>query len=261
MESEFFGYEKGAFTGAQRQNTGLIEHAHRGTFFLDEIGQLSLSLQAKLLRALQERTIHRLGSNRQIDVDVRIIAATSLDLEAEVKAGRFRLDLFYRIHVARIDLPPLRERVGDLPILIEHFLYRFARDMNREGVSLSPDAIEVLSSYSWPGNVRELQNVLKRILVTAPRRMLEVNDLPEDLVAAIRRVPGIGEEGFFAQRARRVAMFEREYFIRLLEDTKGDVSQAARQAKLPRGTLYRLLKNHELIPEDFRQGDTYDPGI
>ncbi len=254
MESEFFGHEKGAFTGAQARNLGLLEYAHEGTFFLDEIGQLSLNLQAKLLRALQERRIRRIGGNREIDVDVRVVAATSLDLEAEVKAGRFRMDLYYRINVARIDLPPLRERDGDIPLLAETLLARYATEMGREHAELSPEALEVLSCYSWPGNVRELQNVLKRTLAMVRHETILPEDLPDQIVAAAGRLPSSADGGFFAQRERRVTSFEREYLTQLLVETEGDVSRAARDAKLPRGTLYRLLKNHGLEPADFREG-------
>ncbi len=256
MESEFFGHEKGAFTGAQSRNLGLLEYAHEGTFFLDEIGQLPLTLQAKLLRALQERRIRRIGGNREIEVDVRVVAATSLDLDAEVKAGRFRLDLYYRINVARIDLPPLRDREGDIPLLAETLLRQYAAEMGRGPVSLSPEAIEVLDSYSWPGNVRELQNVLKRTLAMVRHETIVPEDLPDQIVAAAGHLPSPANGGFFAQRERRVASFEREYLTQLLTETEGDVSRAARDAQLPRGTLYRLLKNHELDPADFRRPST-----
>ena len=256
MESEFFGHEKGAFTGAQSRSLGLLEYANQGTIFLDEIGHLSPGLQAKLLRALQERSIRRLGSNRQIDIDVRVVAATSLDLDAEVKAGRFRLDLYYRINVARIDLPPLRERDGDIPLLATSLLTSFASEMGRGEVELSSEALEVLSAYSWPGNVRELQNVLKRTLAMVRHNTILPEDLPDHVVAAARHLPGGGNEGFFAQRERRVAAFEREFLTQLLIDAGGDVSRAAREAQIPRGTLYRLLKNHELDPAEFRRPST-----
>ena len=254
MESEFFGHEKGAFTGAQGRNLGLLEYANQGTIFLDEIGHLSLALQAKLLRALQERTIRRLGSNRQLDIDVRVVAATSLDLDAEVKAGRFRIDLYYRINVARVDLPPLREREGDIPLLAERLLKNYAAEMGRQETELSPETLEVLSAYSWPGNIRELQNVLKRTLAMVRHQTIVPEDLPDPIVAAAGRPPSSSSAGgFFAQRERRVGSFEREYLTQLLAQTGGDVSQAARDAQLPRGTLYRLLKNHALDPADFRE--------
>lgn len=252
MESEFFGYEKGAFTGAASRNIGLLEYAEKGTLMLDEIGQLPLRLQAKLLRALQERTIRRLGSTREIEVDVRIIAATSLDLEEEVRAERFRLDFFYRINVARIDLPPLRLREGDIPLLVDTFSHRFAAEMNREHVEISPETMEVLCAYSWPGNVRELQNVLKRTLAMVRHARIQPGDLPDAIVTAAGEFTGQPENGFFSRRNQKVAAFEKEYFTGLLRDTSGDVTLAAKQANLPRGTLYRLLKNHEIDPAGFR---------
>jgi len=254
MESEFFGYEKGAFTGANARNLGLLEFADKGTLFLDEIGQLPLRLQAKLLRALQERKIRRVGGNRELPVDVRVIAATSLDLEKEVKDERFRADLFYRIHVARIDLPPLREREGDIPLLAAALLERYATEMGREGVRLSPDALEVLCAYPWPGNVRELQNVLKRALTMVRSGSIQPEDLPDNVLTVTAHLHAPPRDsGFFALREHRVALFEREYFTRLLEETRGDVSLAARTARIPRGTLYRLLKNHRLDPAEFRE--------
>lgn len=252
MESEFFGHEKGAFTDAQRRNIGLLEYADEGTLFLDEIGQLPLILQAKLLRALQERAIRRLGSNRHLSLNVRVVAATSLDLANEVKAGRFRRDLYYRINVARIDLPPLRMRQEDIPLMVKTFVDRFASEMNRGQVSFTPEAIEVLCAYTWPGNVRELQNVLKRSLAMVRKDKVEPEDLPDEILESAGFTENRKTDGFFAERSRHMAKFEQEYLTRLLIETAGDVSRAAREAGIPRGTLYRLLKNHRLVPEDFR---------
>lgn len=252
MESELFGYEKGAFTGAQNRNLGLLEFANGGTFFLDEVGQLPLRLQAKLLRALQERKIRRLGGARETEIDVRVVAATSLDLEEEVRKSRFRLDFYHRIHVARVDLPPLRARNGDIPFLAEKFLSQYATEMGREGATMGAETLEVLSGYSWPGNVRELQNVLKRTLAMVRHPTLVPDDLPDEIVARAGTAAATLLEGFFAQRERWVTSFEREYFTDLLIQCEGDVSRAAREAKLPRGTLYRLLKNHDVDPAKFR---------
>jgi DNA-binding NtrC family response regulator len=252
MESEFFGHERGAFTGAQTRNLGLLEFANRGAFFLDEIGQLPLRLQAKLLRVLQERKIRRVGGNKEIDLNVRILAATSLNLEEEVGKERFRLDLYHRIHVARIQLPPLRDRTGDIPLLIGHFLGRYAKEMGRDPVELAPEVVEVLTCYSWPGNVRELQNVIKRTLALAPEKLISLHDLPDEVVTRAGDSASAGGGGFFAMRERRMATFERQYFCDLLQSCRGDVSCAAREAQLPRGTLYRLLKKQGLDPDAFR---------
>ena len=255
LESEFFGHERGAFTGAHTRSLGLVEFAHEGTFFLDEIGELSQRLQAKLLRVLQERTIRRVGGREEVPVNVRIVAATSRNLAEEVKQGRFREDLFYRVNVARVDLPPLRERREDVPLLVERFVERFAAEMGKEGVLVDPEVVEVLSRYPWPGNVRELQNVLKRALAMARHATLSVEDLPDEVVVAAGE-PTTGEAaGFFHLREQRMAAFEREYFASLLRASNGDVSRAARDARVPRGTFYRLLKKLGLEPAAFRDDD------
>lgn len=252
LESEFFGHERGAFTGAHARSLGLVEFAHEGTFFLDEIGELSPRLQAKLLRVLQERTIRRVGAREEVVVNVRVVAATSRNLAEEVKQGRFREDLFYRVNVARVDLPPLRERREDVPLLVGRFVERFAAEMGKEDVVVDPEVIDVLSRYPWPGNVRELQNVLKRALAMARHSTLSVEDLPDEVVVAAGE-PAAGETaGFFYLRELRMAAFEREYFASLLRASEGDVSRAAREARVPRGTFYRLLKKLGIDPAAFR---------
>jgi transcriptional regulator with PAS, ATPase and Fis domain len=266
LESELFGYERGAFTGAAARSIGLLEFADRGTFFMDEVGELPAQLQAKLLRALQERRIRRLGGKAEIPVDVRVIAATGRDLTQEVEQGRFRQDLFYRINVVTIPLPPLRERGEDLQLLVQHFLHRHAAEMGKPQVAgLAPEALEVLLSYRWPGNVRELQNVIRRGIAMCRGERVGVDDLPEHLVvsageggepsvaaaAALAR-PGAGG-GFFQMRAQRMAAFEKEYLTALLRAHHGDVAAAAREAKVPRGTYYRLLKNHDVKPSEYRE--------
>ena len=252
MESEFFGHERGAFTGAQTRSMGLFEYANKGTFFLDEISQLPLRLQAKLLRVLQERKIRRVGGTREIAFDVRIVAASSARLDEEVRKERFRLDLYHRIHVVRIELPALRDRLEDIPLLTEHFLGRYTKEMMKGPATLSPEAMEVLTSYAWPGNVRELQNVLKRTLALARNETISLEDLPDDIIArAGDRTVKVGG-GFFDLRERRSAAFEKEYFKNLLTAHRGDVASATSEANLPRGTFYRLLKKLDLNPADFR---------
>jgi DNA-binding NtrC family response regulator len=252
LESELFGHERGAFTGAHARSLGLLEFAHHGTFFMDEVGQLSLRLQAKLLRALQERRVRRVGATSEIEVDVRVLAATALDLQAEVNAQRFRMDLFYRINVAHIHLPPLRERVDDIAMLANHFVARYAREMGRDGITLDGGATEVLCGYRWPGNVRELQNVIKRTIALARRDSIMADDLPEHVIGAAA-TPGTGSApGFFELRDLHVASFERDFLQRLLQACGGNISQAATEARLPRGTFYRLLSRHGLDPAAFR---------
>ena len=257
MESEFFGHERGAYTGAQTRTMGLLEFATKGTFFLDELSQLPLRLQPKLLRVLQERRIRRVGGTKEIDLDVRILAASSADLDREVKQERFRLDLYHRIHVVRIELPALRERADDIPLLTEHFIGVCGKEMNKEQVEISPEAMEILMNYPWPGNVRELQNVIRRTIALAREPIVGVDDLPDELVSRAGELSAKdGGGGYFAMRERRLAAFEKEYFKNLLEASQGDVTNAAREAHLPRGTLYRLLKKHALNPADFRAGQT-----
>jgi DNA-binding NtrC family response regulator len=253
LESELFGHERGAFTGAHARSLGLLEFAHRGTFFMDEVGQLSHRLQAKLLRALQERRVRRVGGTQEIEVDVRVLAATALDLQAEVNAQRFRMDLLYRINVAHIHLPPLRQRPGDILPLVHHFLARYSREMGRAGIEFDASALEVLSGYSWPGNVRELQNVLKRTIALARRESIVAEDLPEAVVSAAA-APAVNgaSPGFFELRDQHVAHFERDYLHRLLQLHRGHISQAAAEAHLPRGTFYRLLGRHGLDPATYR---------
>jgi two-component system response regulator HydG len=252
LESELFGHERGAFTGAHTKSLGLLEFAHRGTFFMDEVAQLPLKLQPKLLRALQERRFRRVGAMQEIDVDVRVLAATSVDLEAEVAAQRFRMDLFYRINVAHLHLPPLRERTEDIPLLAEHFMFRYAREMGREGAELDAGALEVLCGYNWPGNIRELQNALKRAIAMGRGETITADDLPDAVVAAAVARPAGPGAGYFDLREQHVAAFERNYLERLLHNCRGNVSQAALEARLPRGTFYRLLNRHSLDPALFR---------
>lgn len=250
LESEFYGYERGAFTGADRQKTGLMETANKGTFFLDEIGELPLMLQAKLLRTLQERRLRRVGGRAEIDVDIRVVAATARDLQEMVGEGSFRDDLFYRINVVEIELPPLRERGDDLGLLAEHFAEKFSRELGMSAViGIAAETYEVMRNYRWPGNIRELQNVIRRGIVLTQSSMIQVEDLPESVLAAHEEHT---PEGFFEARAKHMAEYEREYLTRLLKQHQGNVKAAAEEAKLPRGTLYRLMKNHSLDSADYR---------
>lgn len=252
LESEFFGHERGAFTGANERRIGLLEFADGGTLFLDELGELPLGLQAKLLRTLQERKIRRVGGREEIGVDVRIVAATSRDLDEMIRQKLFREDLYYRINVVRIDLPPLCERGDDLGLLAERLTWRYSKEMGKPVSGLTPEAFQVLQQYRWPGNVRELQNVVRRSIALTRDTLIGINDLPDQVVfAAGERRSGEGL-GFFESRDRHVARFEREYFDALLKRHQGNVKTAAKEAGLPRGTLYRLMKNHGLDGADYR---------
>jgi DNA-binding NtrC family response regulator len=252
MESEFFGYERGAFTGAGKRSLGLMEFANGGTLFLDEIGELSTRLQAKLLRTLEERRIRRVGGREEIEIDIRVIAATARDLGKEIQSNQFRTDLYYRINVGRIDIPPLRERVGDIPILANHFVTRFAGEMLRGDIEVTPEVLEILSAYDWPGNVRELQNVIRRTLAMTRGKLINAADLPDEIVSTAALKSHNDGNGFFDYRDERMAAVEKDYFHQLLSRYEGDVPAASSDAQLPRGTLYRLLKKHGLNAANYR---------
>jgi two-component system response regulator GlrR len=245
MESELFGHERGAFTGAVRSTKGLFTQAHEGTLFLDEIGDMPLSIQAKLLRALQERQFYPVGSEKPTQVDVRVIVATQKDLESHVKQGLFREDLFYRIHVIPINIPPLRERKEDIPPLVEHFLKKFSRQMKKEVKSLTPQAMQKLMLYDWPGNVRELENTIEYAAAITKRDVIA-----EDFILQTKDV--ISQEPFKPLRDAKDA-YEKGYLIHLLEICEGNVSKAAKLAGKYRADFYDLLKKHGLRTEDFKK--------
>ncbi len=244
IESELFGHEKGAFTGADTRKQGLFELAQGGTLFLDEIGELPLHLQVKLLRALQDRKIQRLGGVQGIPVDARILAATNRDLEAMVREGTFREDLYYRINVIRIVLPPLRARTGDVTLLAEHFIRKLSGTMGRRVDGLSPGARALLESYPFPGNVRELQNAVERALILSDRVVLEPEDFQffAPTTGAPREAPS-GEEG-----SRTLAETERRAILAALERNAGRREQTARELGITRRTLLTKLKEYGVSP-------------
>jgi DNA-binding NtrC family response regulator len=259
IESELFGHEKGSFTGAIMTRQGLFEMAHGGTLFLDELGELPLDLQPKLLRALEQREIRRVGSNKPIKVDVRIVAATNRNLEEEVRGGRFRQDLFYRLSVVRVFLPPLRERVEDLPLLIKHFLttgsYNQKPDGAQKVTGVSRAAMDLLTVYRWPGNVRELVNTMERSVSFSESELIEPRDLPETVrgedVTARRQGAGpqaggaVDADGTFKDAKERwVSTFERDYILTLLKKNKGNISHAAREADIDRKYFRTLMKKY-----------------
>jgi DNA-binding NtrC family response regulator len=239
VESELFGHEKGAFTGAHAKKLGRFEMAHGGTVFLDEIGTLRLDLQAKLLRVLQEREIERLGGVRPVPVDVRILAATNVNLRSAVRARAFREDLYYRLNVVPIHVPPLRERREDIPALVEHFVRKIARECNRDVRGVSVGALEVLTRYDWPGNVRELENVLHRAVVLVRSPVIQLQDVPLD-VAMPETGSRLGEDTSPPLR-EAMEQFERQYILRVLEGTGWNVSRAARRLGVHRNTVLTKL--------------------
>jgi len=245
LESELFGHEKGSFTGAVRSTKGLFTQAHAGTLFLDEIGDMPLPIQAKLLRALQERQFYPVGSEKSVEVDVRVIVATQKDLESYVKQGQFREDLFYRIHVIPIHLPPLRERKEDIPPLVEHFLKKFNQQMKKEVKGLTPQAMQKLMLYDWPGNVRELENTVEYSVAMTRQDMIT-----EDFILQTKEV--IDQEPLKPLKEARDA-YEKSYLMHLLEICSGNVSKAAKLAGKYRADFYDLLKKHNLKSEDFKK--------
>ncbi|UCF18671.1 MAG: sigma-54-dependent Fis family transcriptional regulator [Gemmatimonadota bacterium] len=267
LESELFGHEKGAFTGAVRSRRGHFELAHSGTLFLDEIGEMSPPLQAKLLRALQERKIQRVGGEELIAVDVRIVAASNRDLEAAIEVGDLRKDLYYRLSVVTLTLPPLRERREDIADLVGSYVRQFRLQLGRPITDVSPEAMKALESYEWPGNVRELVNVIERAVLLSKGTELTLDDLPENVVATAGRMPEARESGQSGQSlfasdwlnrslddARRdmVSRFEREYLMRALEASRGRVGEAARRAGIDPRTLYNKMKAYDLRKDDFK---------
>jgi two-component system response regulator GlrR len=243
LESELFGHVKGAFTDAVRDNLGLFARAEKGTVFLDEIGDLPMSLQAKILRVLQERIVMPLGGEVQVPIDVRVIVATNKDLREEVKKGTFREDLYYRIHVIPVQIPPLRERKEDIPLLVEHFLRKYGEQLGRKVTTLTAGAMHKLMLHDWPGNVRELENTIEFAIA-----MSESDTITEELILPAsdshKPLPNLNE-------AR--AGFEKTYLRNLLRATGGNISKAAELAGKYRADLYNLLKKHSLSPGDFKE--------
>jgi DNA-binding NtrC family response regulator len=239
LESELFGHEKGAFTGAIRTRCGRFELADGGTVFLDEIGDMSLNLQVKLLRVLQEKSFDRVGGSKTIHVDVRIIAATHRDLDTLVSSGKFREDLYYRLNVVPIHIPPLRERRQDIPLLLNYFLERWNRINNTNLEGLTEQTLDILTSYNYPGNVRELQNIVERLVVIKKKGYVSIEDLPEKLYSG---KPDDVEMDILKGYDTLVTDFEKALILRALNQTKGVKSQAARVLQMNRTTLIEKMK-------------------
>ncbi|MBK8480093.1 MAG: sigma 54-interacting transcriptional regulator [Proteobacteria bacterium] len=257
IESELFGHEKGSFTGAIMTRQGLFELASGGTLFLDELGELSLDLQPKLLRALEQREVRRVGSGKALKVDVRVIAATNRNLEQEVKAGRFREDLFYRLSVVRMLLPPLRERRDDIPLLIDHMLKQLGANRRHDGSlradHVDRDALDLLLEHEWPGNVRELFNVLERAVSFAEGGVVRVQDLPDSVrhPDAPHSAEARGADGTFKDAKERwVSGFERDYILSLLKKSNGNISHAAREADIDRKYFRKLMRKYDIDAGD-----------
>jgi DNA-binding NtrC family response regulator len=236
LESELFGHEKGAFTGANYRHKGKFEQADGGTIFLDEIADISARVQVELLRIVEEKRVTRVGGKHSTPVDFRIVAASNRDLREEVKEGRFREDLFWRLDVVPIELPPLRERLADIPRLAEHFLARFCKSMNRKGLKFAQEAVEALQAYHWPGNVRELQNAIERAVVLGTPPTIEASDLPHYVTDKTGARPSTGS----------LADVERAHIEAVLTQHEWNISRAARTLEVDRGTLYNKIHKYGL---------------
>jgi transcriptional regulator with PAS, ATPase and Fis domain len=243
LESELFGHEKGAFTDASDRKQGLLEIANSGTLFLDEIGEMPIGLQARLLRVLETKSFRRIGGNQEIEVDLRIVAATNRDLMREAQEGRFREDLFFRLNVVPIDIPPLRERVGDIPILGSYFVRHFNQELGRTVRGFSREARDLLKGYHWPGNVRELKNVIERAILLESSDVILASHLPIEVAPRAAAPPPPTEESTFVPRPLRE--IELEYIQRTVEHFDGNKSQAAKRLGISRQTLRDKLRAAE----------------
>jgi transcriptional regulator with PAS, ATPase and Fis domain len=244
LESELFGHEKGAFTGAENRRRGFFEQADTGTIFLDEVGELAPSAQVKLLRVLQQREVVRVGGSQPIKIDVRVIAATHRDLAAMVKQGHFREDLYYRLNVVTIQVPPLRNRMDDLPALAQHLVEKYSTSCNRSVRGVSRDAMECMRLYAWPGNIRELENVIERAVVLGSSDTILPEDLPETLFEA-PAITSSGVPNFHAS----VAQHKRDIILRAVQQAQGNLSEAARLLGLHPNYLHRLVTTMDLRPK------------
>ena len=243
LESELFGHEKGAFTDATSQKLGRFELANHGTLFLDEIGNLKLDMQGKILRALQEREIQRVGGVKTIKIDVRIISATNIDLKKAIKEGRFREDLYYRLNVVPIELPPLRDRREDIPLLVRHFLGIFNREFSKKIEDITPEAMDSLVNYRWPGNVRELRNVIERLVALTKEEVISHKRLPLDILLTVNTEEADMEEegGMLLKEARE--QFEKQFILGVLEKVNWNQTEAAKMLGIHRNTLLMKIQN------------------
>jgi DNA-binding NtrC family response regulator len=253
LESELFGHEKGAFTGADRLKLGQFEMASGGTLFLDEISAISQAMQVKLLRVLQERKLMRLGGQDEIPVDVRVICATNRDLKAMVAEGGFREDLYYRVNVFPIQVPPLRERKDDIPMLAAHFLKNFRTAMRRNITEISDEVMQALRSYEWPGNVRELENLIERAVIMEESKTLTAESFPPEVTAYEQLVAEYDEDLPLESARKQVTdRFEKDYLMVLLEKYNGKIAEVARHAGITTRALHEKMKKHNLFKEDFK---------
>ncbi len=267
LESELFGHEEGAFTGASRERRGMFELAHNGTIFLDEIGEMPVHLQVKMLQVLQTREVRRVGGDHPVNIDVRVIAATNRDLLEEIEAKRFRLDLYYRLSVVSLEIPPLRERSQDVDSLVSQFIRRFRRRFATSVDGVDADALNALRRYRWPGNIRELANIVERAMLLAPRKVVGLADLPHSIsgvgidvgstAAEAMKLPPSADSTWTDRtlaevRHEVVADFERDYLDRMLRRTEGRIGETAERSGIQPRSLYEKMKRYDLHKEDYR---------
>ncbi len=250
IESELFGYEKGSFTGANERKIGKFEQAHTGTLFLDEICDMSLATQAKVLRVLQEQRFERIGGNESITVDVRVIAATNISVEDAIREGKFREDLYYRLNVIPIELPPLRDRKQDIPILVEHYLKKSILDNELDSKTIDRDALDLLTSHFWPGNIRELRNILERLSILVHGSEIRGKDV-KDTLLGFKKANEMAERGDLKHAKDE---FERQYIIKTLQNFDGNVSRASKALGIERTHLYRKIKSLNIQVEQLSEG-------
>ncbi len=250
LESELFGHVRGSFTGAVSDKVGLFEEAHGGTLFLDEISSTDLSFQMKLLRALQEKEIRRVGGTKRIKVDIRLVVASNKDLKKEVEEGRFRQDLYYRINIVTIHVPRLRDRKEDIPLLSNYFLTKFSKNSNKNVDKISDEVIQIFSQYDWPGNVRELENVMERAMILSNSNEIIKTDLPPEMISyeLAHMMPLKSELGFNEAKE----LFEKNYIVQILRENKGNISVAAKKSGLLRQSLQSKIKKYDINPTLFR---------
>jgi transcriptional regulator with PAS, ATPase and Fis domain len=243
LESELFGYVRGAFTDARRDRRGLFQAANGGVLFLDEISEMPLSLQAKLLRVIEDKEVRPLGANDAEKIDTRLVSACNRDPERLVQEGHFRQDLYYRLNVIRIDLPPLRERTEDIPILVDHFIQKFARQSQRPLEGIEPEALDVLLNYRWPGNVRELEHTIERAVHLGKEIRIGLQDFPSSLVMRSDNVLPLAEA---IEKSYTLKDLEKEYIMRVMETVHGNKTEAAKTLGVDRTTLYRKLEEYKV---------------
>jgi len=243
LESELFGYVRGAFTDARKDRRGLFQAASGGVLFLDEISEIPLSLQAKLLRVIEDKEVRPLGTNQGEKVDARLVSACNRDPELLVQEGRFRQDLYYRLNVIRIDLPPLRERAEDIPVLIEHFMRKFSEQIHRKLEGIEPEALDALTNYHWPGNIRELEHAIERAVLLGKEARIGLQDFPPSLVARNDHVLPLADA---IAKSYTLKDLEKEYIMRVMETVGGNKTEAAKTLGVDRTTLYRKLEEYKV---------------